>query len=162
MFLSLRAGRTAAPLRPAERPPRVTALALANTAQGEAYGMRLEGGTRSAQLAEGEHATVAVTIAPGECATFIAQGGLGVVEVDLFLTATAASRQVLAEDATIGPIAVIGGRGACFSNPGPGPLAAELHVQARRGGGVVLVQDYRSAGRPAQAPSPRPTLGGRP
>jgi len=156
LFLARAGQPPAAALAPAARLPRVTALALTNTARGEADGMRAEGGVTSAKLAEGERASVPVSIAPGECATFIAQGGLGVVELDAFLTASGASGKVLAEDPSSGPIAVIGGRGACFANTGRAPLAAELHVQARRGGGPVLVQGYRRAGRPAlPAAAPR-------
>jgi hypothetical protein len=159
LFLS-RASQPAAALSQAAPPPRVTALALANTARGEAQGMRSEEATASATLQEGERATLTVRIAPGECATFIAQGGLGVVEVDLFLTAgagargAAASTEVLVEDPTSGPIAVIGGRSGCFPNRGAGAIDAQLAVQVRRGGGVVLVQGYRG---PAPAPlRPRP------
>lgn len=145
LFLA-RAVKPGAALEVAAKPPRVTALALDNTARGEAPGMRPQGSARSATLAEGQLAVLPITLAPGECATFIAQGGLGLVEVDLFLTAPG-SQQVLAEDSSSGPIAVIGGRGACFTHPGPAPLPAELHVQARRGAGVVLVQGYgRAAG----------------
>jgi hypothetical protein len=150
----------------------VTALALANTAAGEAHGMRREDAIVSAKLQEGEKATVQIRIAAGECATFIAQGGLGVVEVDLFLTAGgsrerglpthvggsrerglpthvgAGSPEILAEDPMTGPFAVIGGRGVCFPNRGAGSLSAELHVQVRRGGGVVLVEGYRRPLRP--------------
>lgn len=125
-------------------PPRVTLLALDNTARGEATGMTAEGTIQTALLMEGQRASMPVTIAPGGCATFIAHGGLGVVEVDLFLTAGAgATLRMFAEDPTTGPIAVIGGRGACFMNPDPGPLAAELHARVRRGAGVVVVRGYR-------------------
>lgn len=128
--------------------PKVTAMALANTVRGEAQGMRRQDATASVTLEEGQRASVEVRIAPGECATFIAQGGLGVVEVDLFLTAArltgaASTPEILAEDPTSGPIAVIGGRGACFVNRRAGPIAGTLHVQMRRGRGVVLVEGYR-------------------
>jgi hypothetical protein len=142
----------AAALSQPPAPPRVTALALANTARGEALGMRAEEPVASATLREGERAALPVRIAPGECATFLAQGGLGVVEVDLFLTpAGAPAADVLVEDPTSGPIAVLGGRGACFPNRGATPIQAELHVQLRRGGGVVLVQGYR---QPLARPRP--------
>jgi len=125
-------------------PPRVTALGLDNTARGEASGMTAEGSVQTALLIEGQRASTQVVIALGGCATFIAQGGIGVVEVDLFLTTGAgAALRMLAEDPTTGPIAVIGGRGACFRNPDPGPLAADLHARLRRGAGVVVVRGYR-------------------
>lgn len=156
-FFLVRASQPASALSQAAAPPRVTSLALANTARGEAHGTRAEEVTASATLREGERATLPVRVAPGECATFIAQGGLGVVEVDLFLTlpggaAAAAGRapEILVEDPTSGPIAVIGGRDACFPNRGAAPLEAALHVQLRRGGGVVLVQGYRQPAPPVR------------
>ncbi|KYF65288.1 hypothetical protein, partial [Sorangium cellulosum] len=136
--------------------PRVTALALDNTARGEARGMAPQGEVVSLQIAEGESAAIPARVAPGECAVFIAQGGLGVIEVDLFVTRGAPpALAIAAQDADSGPVAVIGGRGACFSVPGaapaPGaalasgaaPVAVNLHAQVRRGAGVVLVRGYR-------------------
>lgn len=69
-----------------EPPPRVTALALENTARGEAPGMRALGYLRTAVLAEGQRAVMPLPLTPKECVSLIAQGGLSVVEVDLFLT----------------------------------------------------------------------------
>ncbi|WP_437826836.1 hypothetical protein [Sorangium sp. So ce1153] len=143
--------------QPASAPvPRVTALALENTARGEARGMTAMGDVVSLAIAEGESGAIPVRVAPGECAVFIAQGGLGVIEVDLFVTKGAApALQIAAQDADSGPIAVIGGRGACFSAPGNAPLAVSLHAQVRRGAGVVLVQGYRGP-RPPAPPAASP------
>lgn len=69
-----------------EPPPRVTALALENTARGDAPGMRALGYLRTAVLAEGQRAVMPLPLTPKECVSLIAQGGLGVIEVDLFLT----------------------------------------------------------------------------
>ncbi len=133
-----------APLVTTMVPSRVTALALDNTARGEANGMTADGSIQSALLMEGQRASTQVSIAPGGCATFIAHGGLGVVEVDLFLTVgSGATLRTLAEDPTTGPIAVIGGRGACFASAEPGPVVAELHARVRRGAGLVVVRGYR-------------------
>ena len=130
-------------------PSRVTTLALEHTARGEAGGMRPEGEVMAAELTEGRRASTLVTVGVGECATFIAQGGLGVIEVDLYLTSgTGSALRVLAEDPITGPIAVIGGRGACFAHSGSGPLAAELHARVRRGAGVVLVRSFRRGAKP--------------
>jgi hypothetical protein len=137
-------------------PPRVTAIGLDNTARGEARGMTADRAIRSATLREGQRATTSLTVAPGECATFIAQGGLGVVEVDLFLTiASGGPARILAEDRRSGSIAVIGGRGECFLNRGQTPLEAELHVRLRRGSGVVIVRTYRRPAVQPPAPAPR-------
>ena len=94
--------------------------------------MQADGGVVSVTLAEGQRAVIPAAIAKGGCATFIAQGGLGVVDVDLFLTrAGDKEARVLAQDPPMGPIAVIGGRGKCFQ--GADAIDGELHVVARRG-----------------------------
>lgn len=156
LFLS-RVGQQGAPTTAPV--PRVTALALENTARGEARGMTALGDVASLQIAEGESSAIQVRVAPGECAVFIAQGGLGVIEVDLFVTRGAPpALEIAAQDADSGPIAVIGGRGACFSVPGaPGgpPALVSLHAQVRRGAGVVLVQGYRGP-RPPAPPATQP------
>ena len=128
----------------ATSPPRVTLLGLEQTVRGEAGGMRAEGAPMAAMLTEGQRATMAVTLAPNECATFVAHGGLGVIELDLFLTTgEKSSLRVLAEDPTSGPIAVIGGRAGCYSLGGSKPVTCELSTRARRGGGLVLVRGFR-------------------
>jgi hypothetical protein len=129
-------------------PPRVTSISLSETARGEAPGMRGEEQQVQATLKQGQHATMRVTIAPGACATFIAQGGLGAIEVDTFLTLAdrRGGLRVLAQDVNIGPIAVIGGHGKCFENDGDDPIVADLHVSMRRGEGVVLVRGFRGGG----------------
>ncbi|MGK3961187.1 hypothetical protein WMF38_50050 [Sorangium sp. So ce118] len=143
--------------QPASAPvPRVTALALENTARGEARGLTVMGEVVSLAIAEGESGAIPVRVAPGECTVFVAQGGLGVIEVDLFVTKGAApALEIAAQDADSGPVAVIGGRGACFSVPGSAPLAVSLHAQVRRGAGVVLVQGYRGP-RPPAPPAAAP------
>jgi len=134
-----------APLAVTMRPPEVTAIGLTNTARGEAGSSTPDAAMTAAALQEGQRATMPVTLAPGDCTTFIAQGGLGLVEVDLFLTVgSGASLRILAQDPTSGPIAVIGGKtGGCFRNPQAAPLAAEVAVRARRGAGLVIVRGYR-------------------
>lgn len=154
LFLSRAAERRPAASAPV---PRVTALALANTARGEARGMTPLGDVVSLAIEEGESGAIPVRVAPGECAVFIAQGGLGVIEVDLFVTKGAPpALEIVAQDADRGPVAVIGGRGACFSAPGAAPLEVELHAQVRRGAGVVLVQGFHGA-RPAAPPGAAPS-----
>jgi hypothetical protein len=97
-----------------------------------------------ANLAEGQRGTMPVKVGAGECVAFIAQGGLGVIEVDLFLTSEkGAAGKILAEDPTTGPIAVIGGRGKCVTGVAGTGTDAVLNVTVRRGAGVVLVREYR-------------------
>jgi len=136
------------------RVSRVTRIALENTARGETSGMTAMGEALGAQLAEGERARMPVRLDSGDCVTFLAQGGLGVIEVDLFLTvgegerllSAAGEREellILGDDRDEGPIAIIGGREGCFRSQGSVPLDATLQVVMRRGSGVVLVQGYR-------------------
>jgi len=139
-----RIAQPAIPLAPAVTPPRVTEIALDDTRRGEAPGMKAAGAILAATLAEGQRATLPVQLAPGECETFIAQGGLGVIEVDLFLTAgDGAKGRILAEDPASGPIAVIGGRGKCIAGARETGTTATLHAAVRRGAGVVLVRAFR-------------------
>ncbi len=139
------------PLAVTTSPPRVTAAALDDTRRGEAPGMT-KGDIYTAQLAEGQRATLPVKITPGECVTYVAQGGLGLIEVDLFLTVgEGQGARVLAEDPSTGPIGVIGGHGRGFT--AETPLAATLHVTARRGAGLVLVQTFRKPVVPVTGPA---------
>jgi hypothetical protein len=123
-------------------PPGVAARALANTALGEAPGAKPDGPIVFAELALGQRLTVPVTLPPGRCATFLAQGGLG--EIDLFLTTPAQGKVpgFLADEVAPGPVAVIGGRRGCMAAPAGAPSALELHAVLRRGQGAVLVQTF--------------------
>ena len=125
-------------------PPGVAAIALANTALGEAAGLTAQGPPVFARLAPGQRITVPVTLPPGRCATLLAQGGLGVIEIDLFLTtpATGSVPAFLASEVASGPVAVIGGRRGCMAAPEGAPSALELHAVLRRGEGAVLVQTF--------------------
>ena len=130
-------------LVPAPSPPKVTAIALDDTRRGEAPQMKPAGEIFSATLAKGHRATMPVHIPPGGCETFIAQGGLGVIEVDLFLTGgEGANAHILAEDPSTGPIAVIGGHGKCIPGAAGQGTEAVLHATVREGAGVVLVRAY--------------------
>ncbi|MEJ7734057.1 MAG: hypothetical protein WKG00_33290 [Polyangiaceae bacterium] len=135
-------GDTPVPLLAIPEAPKVTLLSLQQTADGEAPSMKADP-VAGGLLVEGQRATAPLAVAAGECVTVIAQGGLGIVELDLFLTAKQESRiALLAQDAMPGPIAVIGGKARCFSAP-PGAPAIEVSVRARRGAGVVLTRVYR-------------------
>ncbi len=126
-------------------PSRVAALALAGTALGETAGLTSQGPAVSAVLTSGQRLTIPVALPPGRCATFLAQGGLGVIEIDLFLTTPAAEGKLpgfLAAELAPGPVAVIGGRRGCLAAPAGAPSALELHAVLRRGAGAVLVQVY--------------------
>ena len=146
-------------------PPRLTAIAVSNTARSEARGLTPDSDVRHATLAEGQRASQPVDLSPGDCVTVIAHGGLGVMEVDAFLMAptdpgapseTALRAAVLAQDARNGPIAVIGGQGGCFLFSGRETIHAELVVQARRGAGPVVVQVFRARPAPVVKPVSSP------
>src|SRR5262249_38490195 len=124
-------------------PPRVTSIALENTARGEVAGMDARSVIEFAVLREGERARMIVELAPNECATFIAQGGLGAVGGGRFLTVgDRRSVRIVAQDANTGPIAVVGGKAGCYQN-GAAKLVCELHARMRRGAGPVLVRGFR-------------------
>jgi hypothetical protein len=132
-------------------PPGVAVIALANTALGETAGLTSQGPPAFAALAPGQRLTIPVSLPPGRCATFLAQGGLGVVEIDLFLTTPVQGKLpgFLASEVASGPVAVIGGRRGCLAAPAGAPSALELHAVLRRGEGTVLVQTFA---RDAAAP----------
>jgi hypothetical protein len=139
-----RLGQAAIPLVATKAPQRVTAIALEETRMGEAPNMAPAGDVYTATLKEGQRATLTMSIAPTECLALIAQGGLGVVEVDLFLTSNeTATGKVLAEDTSVGPIAVIGGRGKCVTGAKGTGTDVVLNVAVRRGAGLVLVRAYK-------------------
>ncbi len=125
-------------------PPGVAAIALANTALGEAKGLTAAGPPVFARLLVGQRLSIPVTLPPGRCATFLAQGGLGVIEIDLFLTTPAEGTvpAFLASEVASGPVAVIGGRKGCMAAPEGAPSALVLHAIVRRGEGNVLAQVF--------------------
>ncbi|MDI1445375.1 hypothetical protein [Polyangium sp. 6x1] len=136
----------ALPLLPDVRPSRVLGLAFDGSVRGETAGMSAEGARFGATLAEGERAWVPVSYPVGACVTVVAQGGIGVVEVDLFLTTSGpAPVRIVAQDARTGPTAVIGGKDDCFLLLEP--FIGNLSVSVRKGSGMVLVQQFRPVTR---------------
>ncbi|HEY4116656.1 MAG TPA: hypothetical protein VGM56_02320 [Byssovorax sp.] len=124
-------------------PPKVTLRGLDDTALGEAQGMTPDGPPRVVTLKQGQRAEEHVTLQPRACMTYVAEGGLGVAEVDVFLaTGTGDDLKILAQDQRGGPIGVVGGRTGCVTNPASTPLEASLHVTLRRGAGVVVLRGY--------------------
>ena len=125
-------------------PPGVATIALANTALGEAAGLAAQGPPAFARLLGGQRLSVPVSLPRGRCATYLAQGGLGVIEIDLFLTTSVegAVPGFLASEVAAGPVAVIGGRRGCLVAPAGAPSDLTLHAVLRRGEGVILVQAF--------------------
>jgi hypothetical protein len=123
-------------------PPAVTIMGLENTARSENGGPP-DGEIAATTLEAGQRATMSVTLAPDRCTSFVGQGGLGVIELDLFLTPAGAPATIAQQDTGVGPIAVLGARGECLAAGGAVPASGELHVQVRRGRGLVLVRTYR-------------------
>jgi hypothetical protein len=126
-------------------PPKVTRLALDHTARSEARGLTEEA-IRTATLEEGRRAVLPMPLAPADCVTVIAHGGLGVAEVDVFLVDPKTSGlKVLAQDVRNGQLAIVGGQRGCFVLLGEPMPQAELWVQVRSGAGPVVVGVYRAA-----------------
>lgn len=125
-----------------KHPSPVLALAFDGTTRGQVDGLSGDGPTRSVTLGEGEHARVPVSLSPGSCLTVVGHGGLGVVELDLFLMEPAQpSRRLIAQDLVHGPSAILGGKEGCF--PAERAMELELYLLARRGAGEVLFQIFR-------------------
>jgi hypothetical protein len=148
-----RAAPSLAPLTPLlVPPPRVAMAGLDATIAAESAPPGAIPPVMLALLREGERARATIELPAGECAGFAAQGGLGVVEVDLFVTPAGDPATILAEDLASGPVAVIGGR-AATGTAAPvcargGPTTIDLHAQVRRGAGAVLAQRFRAANVP--------------
>ena len=131
-------------------PPKLTALAVEGTGRSEARGLAPEGGMRFVTLAEGQRASEPLDLAPGDCVTVVAHGGLGIMEVDAFVLGPGADDDlpnILATDTKDGPMAVVGGQSGCFVYLGSAPMKASLVVQARRGAGPVVMQLFRARTR---------------
>ena len=159
-----------APARPLEPVPAttLTARAVLDTSRVEARAApppALFGAT----LAEGERARVAVELEDGACVTAIAHGGLGVMEVDVFVVSGEdRAPTILRDDEKSGPVAVAAGSATCTPAArvcGPvcaaaGAARPRVEVIVRRGGGPVVVGVARvpaiASGPPASPPSSRP------
>lgn len=131
-------------LTPGQRVPRVLLAGLDGTARGAAAGMTAQGEPKVAVLAEGARLAVPLPLQPGECHAVVAQGGLGVVELDLYLTRGPTPEvDILAEDRESGPVAVLRGEGGCLEGVSREPVSdGVLHATLRRGAGLVAVQIY--------------------
>ena len=124
----------------AESPLSLTALAVIATGHAEARGLAQDPTLYGARLAEGERAELVLTPAPG-CVTVVAHGGLGVMEIDSFVVdGPADSPRVIGQDDRAGPVAVVGGQGACVALGGGAP---RIIVIVRRGGGPVMMGVFR-------------------
>ncbi len=136
-------GETTVALDGAE-PPKVTAMALENTARSDARGMTREA-VRTAALVEGRRGVMPLALAASDCITVIAHGGIGVAEVDVFLVdPKGGDFRILAQDDRSGPLGIVGGQRGCFVVLGESIPAAEVWVQAREGAGSVVVGVYRA------------------
>jgi hypothetical protein len=141
--------RSEIPIAPGQRVPRVLIAGLEGTARGAAAGMTPQGEPTVAVLAEGARLALRLPLQSGECHAVVAQGGLGVVELDLYLTrgmtrGPASEPDIVAEDHESGPVAVLRGEGGCLEAAARGPLSdGVLHATLRRGAGLVAVQIYK-------------------
>jgi hypothetical protein len=125
-----------------DKPSPVLELALDSSARGETEGLSQDGAAQAFTLDEGGHARLPLALAKDTCVTIVAQGGIGVVELDLFVVAGEDKPpQILAQDPLSGPAAVIGGKPGCL--PVDRDFAATLVAIARKGSGNILVERFR-------------------
>jgi hypothetical protein len=136
------AAATAAPLDP------LTAQslkdALGKRAKKQAAGMKPMGEMFGAVLTEGsEFEGPPLTINPQQCVTVLAQGGLGVTEVDIRLAGKSliqgAQGTPLAVDNTTGPEAAVA---PCYKNVLMIAIPATVTIKATRGSGGVGAQIF--------------------
>lgn len=129
----------------------LTALAVVNTARGEARGASFPGALYSGLLSEGQRAEVPLAAEvtgreglPDErtCYTVIAHGGGSIMEVDAFIgSRDGAALSVLGHDRLRGPSAIAGGRTGCVSAPN-GVVDLRAIVRVREGRGLVVMGVY--------------------
>ena len=115
-----------------------------NTLQ-EAPGMSPEGGPFAGQFQEGQTLEQDITISPGKCYTIVAVG-LGIQELDMQLLTQPVPQVppvMLAQDATTGPQATIGGKASgCWKNPTPLGAPGKVVLKATKGAGIAAAQVY--------------------
>lgn len=153
-------------------PQSLTAQSVIDTSRVEARDAAGELALFEAKIGEGERAALPLAPKGDECFTAIAHGGLGVMELDVFIVAGSdGDPKFLAEDEKSGPVAVAGGRAQCPpSQPSCGPVCVSealesapglrVEVVVRRGRGPVVVgvarrpQAIVSAAAVASSPLP--------
>ena len=113
----------------------------------EAAGMQPVGAAFGGVFRRGETLQQTITMGPGRCYMVIAVG-TGITELDVRLAIDAPGlppglgSAVLAQDATSGPVAILGGRGQCFKNPLPLPIPVAVAVEASAGAGIAAARVY--------------------
>lgn len=151
----------------------LTAMAVLETGRVEARDASGDLLLLGARLSEGDRARVDLKPAGAECFTAIAHGGIGVMELDVFLvTGPDGDPTIVRDDEKSGPVAVAGGGSACsvtLSTCGPvcwngdaSSVAPRVEVVVRRGSGPVVVGIARKPASPAStsptSPSPAPAV----
>jgi len=128
---------------PATNPGSVLSLALEGSVRGEVDGLSQDGPILEAALEEGEWArTPRTKLDAPACITLVAQGGVGTVELDLFvLSGKPSAPRLLAEDKRGGPLAIIGGKTGCFLLDAGTDF--EIIALMRKGSGSLLVLRFR-------------------
>ncbi len=118
---------------------------IAAMAQSEAPGAQPDGWTIGGSFEEGQSLSQPVNIQAGRCYTVIGASLGGVGELDLQLVAEAQGMppMVIAQDASSGPTAVLGGKASgCWKNPMPIALPAKLVVRVTRGRGMAVARAF--------------------
>lgn len=149
LILGPSSSAAAAPEPPATPLPAGSAGAIDQMLDGlggvEAPDAKPDGSTFAAAFQEGQVQSQPVTLAPGKCYTVLAASIGGIEELDLFIRAAPAGMppMTLAQDATTGPNATVGGKAAgCWKNPMPMTLSATIIVRATRGTGIAAARVY--------------------
>jgi len=128
----------------------------AREAQDLGRGMTAETSYSCQVVPEGGTLTIPVTLQPGYCYSFLGASYPNVSELDLVLKphlggagvaanplfAPFLAMAVLAQDGESGPLATIGKKSACFTNPFPFAGPAVIEAKARTGAGPIAVQVY--------------------
>ncbi|HVV83740.1 MAG TPA: hypothetical protein VHE35_11780, partial [Kofleriaceae bacterium] len=134
---------TASPIAPGAA--EASASALAALAATEAPGAHASGGPFGARFDEGEVLEQPINLEPGACYTVVGVA-TGITQLDLQITAQPAPMfppAVVAQSATQGPDAVLGGKAAgCWKMPAPVGGPGKVVLRATHGSGTAAAQVY--------------------
>lgn len=112
-------------------------------AQQNAPGAKPVGGALAGNFQGGQCLEAQVMLQPGKCYTVIGTGaGPTEVDVQLQLPLPPPANQVIAQDNSSGPMAVLGKSPDCFKNPSPFPAPMKLVLLVPAGQGMAAAQLY--------------------
>lgn len=122
------------------------AVPLLTAAGTDAPGMQKEGNAMAGMFQEGQVLEQDISIVPGKCYTFIAQGTPPITEVDITLQAVTpipGMSPLLGQDSTKGAKAVLGPKAQCIKLAIlPMAVQAKWVVKATKGAGLIAAQAF--------------------